>query len=420
MSNIRYCIYARKSSEQDEKQAMSIESQFREMRKIQEAEDLDVVKIIEECKSAKTSFSRPGFTQLMAGLMDGEYEAILTWAVDRLSRNAGDLGMLVDLMDQEKLQVVRTHDRTFLGNNPNEKFLLMLLGSQAKLENENRGKNVQRGMRAACEQGRRPYATPLGYKLVPGEDIHEPNRAVIDEEKAPIVKEIFRLVGEENKSIYHIWKDMDRLGKFSKHGKKLAKSRLQKMLADTFYYGEFEYPKKSGNWYKGIHEPLITKELYDKVQTNIAKRGPREPRRKWGEIPFKFNRIFKCGECGSGISGEIYRNRYNRLYLYYSCNKYNSNCKQLSIRGKNLLAQIEKIAEQITDLDISELNQRQKDDMRRCNFFIKPPLKPYQFIQDELVYGSLQKKSESLQALNGRLLIKDKQVIYESKNQSSI
>ena len=98
MTTIRYCIYARKSSEQDEKQAMSIKSQFREMRKIQEAEELDVVKIIEECKSAKTSFSRPGFTQLMAGLMDGEYEGILTWAVDRLSRNAGDLGMLVDLM----------------------------------------------------------------------------------------------------------------------------------------------------------------------------------------------------------------------------------------------------------------------------------------------------------------------------------
>lgn len=415
MNKIRYCIYIRKSSEQDEKQAMSIESQRREMEKIQENEELEVVKIIEESKSAKNSFSRPGFTQLMAGLMDGEYEGILTWAVDRLSRNAGDLGLLVDLMDQEKLQVVRTHDRTFLGNNPNEKFLLMLLGSQAKLENENRGKNVQRGMRAACAQGRRPYATPLGYKLVPGESIHEPNRAVIDEEKAPIVKEIFKMVGEQNISVSQVWKRINKIGYFSKQGKKLAKSRLQKILADTFYYGEFEYPKKSGNWYQGIHESLITKDLYEKVQENIANRRPKTARRKWGEVPFKFNRIFKCGECGSGICGELHRNRHNRLYLYYSCNKSCSfgDCKQKRIRGKDLLDQIAEIAEQITESDVGELNQRQKDDLTRYNRFVTDPMDPHWFLQQELIYGTLQEKSDALRALSGRLLLKDKQVIYE-------
>lgn len=414
--DIRYCLYVRKSSEQDEKQAMSIESQIQEMRKIQEAEELDVVKIIEECKSAKTSFSRPGFTQLMAGLMDGEYEAILTWAVDRLSRNAGDLGLLVDLMDQEKLQVVRTHDRTFLGDNPNEKFLLMLLGSQAKLENENRGKNVQRGMRAMREQGRRAGATPLGYKLIPGEKVSDHNQTVIDEEWAPLVKNIFKMAGEKNISVYQIWRKLYKCGQLTKRGKPFSKTSLLHILSETFYYGYFEVPKNSGSWYKGNHKPLISKKLFDRVQGNIAKRRSEQPRRKWGEVPFKFNNLFICGECGSGINGEINKNRQNRLYLYYKCNRARSFgvCKQERIRGNTLLKQLEKIAEQITASDIGELNQRQKDDLRRCNVFIKPPLEPYKFIQDDLIDGGTQEKADALRALNGKLILKDKQVIYKS------
>ena len=186
------------------------------------------------------------------------------------------------------------------------------------------------------------------------------------------------------------------------------------MLADTFYYGHFESPKGTGNWYKGSHKPLITKKLYTQVQENISQRQPQQPRRKWGKIPFKFNRIFKCGECGSGISGEIHRNRHDHLYLYYSCTGASSfgMCKQAKIRGKNLLKQFESIAEQITASDIKELNQRQKEDLVRCNIFIKPPLEPYKFIQDDLICGGTQEKADALRALNGKLLIKDKKIEY--------
>ena len=227
MTDIRYCLYIRKSSEQDERQAMSIESQLKEMGKVQEAEGLEVVKTIEECKSAKNSFSRPGFTQLIAGLIDGEYEGILTWAVDRLSRNAGDLGLLVDLMDQEKLQIVRTHNQTFFGSNPNEKFLLMLLGSQAKLENENRGENVKRGMRAMREQGRKAGTTAVGYKIIPGESISDPNQVVIDKEWSSFIKDIFNMAGVRNMSVYEIWRKLHNAGQVTKRGKPFSKSGLR-------------------------------------------------------------------------------------------------------------------------------------------------------------------------------------------------
>ena len=81
--------------------------------------------------------------ELLNGLREQKYNAILTWAPDRLSRNAGDLGSIVDMMDAGVLVQIRTHGSTF-SNNPNEKFLLMILCSQAKLENDNRTKNVKR------------------------------------------------------------------------------------------------------------------------------------------------------------------------------------------------------------------------------------------------------------------------------------
>ncbi|HRQ86834.1 MAG TPA: recombinase family protein, partial [Candidatus Saccharibacteria bacterium] len=152
---LTYCLYARKSSEQDERQAMSIDSQLTEMRGMAQLQELNVVRELQESHSAKDSGQRPLYNELLKGLKAGDYNAVLTWAPDRLSRNAGDLGAIVDLMDQGKLLHIKTYSQTF-SNNPNEKFLLMILCSQAKLENDNKSINVKRGIRAKCEMGWRP------------------------------------------------------------------------------------------------------------------------------------------------------------------------------------------------------------------------------------------------------------------------
>ncbi|HYF97173.1 MAG TPA: recombinase family protein, partial [Patescibacteria group bacterium] len=159
---MKYCLYARKSSEQDERQAMSIDSQLKEMLALAERDGLNITMIKKESHSAKQSSQRPVFNELLQDIISGKVDGILTWAPDRLSRNAGDLGSLVDLMDGNKLQQIRTFSQSF-SNTPNEKFLLMILCSQAKLENDNRGINVKRGIRARCEMGVRPCRAPLGY-----------------------------------------------------------------------------------------------------------------------------------------------------------------------------------------------------------------------------------------------------------------
>lgn len=159
---IRYCLYARKSSEAEEKQALSVDSQVKEMLSIAEREHLNIVDIYRESHSAKDCGQRPVYNKLLMDIREGKFDGILVWHPDRLARNAGDLGSVVDLLDQKKLVEIRTYSQRFT-NNPNEKFLLMILGSQAKLENDNKSINVKRGLKTKCEMGLWPSVAPTGY-----------------------------------------------------------------------------------------------------------------------------------------------------------------------------------------------------------------------------------------------------------------
>jgi DNA invertase Pin-like site-specific DNA recombinase len=122
-AGIKYCLYARKSTEQEDKQALSIESQVREMMALAERDGLEIVEVKRESHSSKEVGQRPVYNELISEIRQGKFNGILTWAPDRLSRNAGDLGAVVDLMDQQLLHEIRTFSQKFT-NNPNEKFLL--------------------------------------------------------------------------------------------------------------------------------------------------------------------------------------------------------------------------------------------------------------------------------------------------------
>ncbi|MBT6898398.1 MAG: recombinase family protein, partial [Candidatus Pacebacteria bacterium] len=213
---IKYCLYARKSSESDERQTMSIGSQIKEMKELVERENLNIVEVRQESHSAKKSGNRLIFVQLLTDIDKGMFNGILTWAPDRLSRNAGDLGSLVDLMDQGKLEEIRTYSQSFK-NNPNEKFLLMILCSQAKLENDNRGINVKRGLKAKCEMGIRPGVAPIGYSNVLNNN--RISEVIPDPERSWVIQEMFKRVAERGHSGRTIRKWFEEIGFKTKNNK---------------------------------------------------------------------------------------------------------------------------------------------------------------------------------------------------------
>jgi len=315
---LRYCLYTRKSSESDERQAMSIDSQIKEMTALADRDGIEIVDIKRESHSAKNSGTRPLLLEMLLELTVGKYNSILTWAPDRLSRNAGDLGSLVDLMDKGKLVHIKTSSQSF-SNNPNEKFLLMILCSQAKLENDNRGLNVKRGIRAKCEMGWRPCPAPLGYINY---SHNGTKKVMLNKEIAPKVKEIFELVAAAGYSGRDLKRMIDKEKILKQQtGRQVPLSMIYRILKSPFYYGRFEYPENSGTWYTGAHEPLITKELFDKVQKKLM--VPIKP--KWGEKYFLFKEIFKCAYCGASVVCEekfkVQDNGNKHKYIYYHCSK---------------------------------------------------------------------------------------------------
>ena len=411
---IKYCLYARKSTESEERQILSIDSQIKEMLQLAEREGLEIVEIRRESHSAKETGQRPVFNEIIDEIKQGRFNGILTWAPDRISRNAGDLGKIVDLMDAGKLIEIRTYGQKF-SNNPNEKFLLMILGSQAKLENDNRSVNVKRGLRTRCEMGWRPGTALTGYLNEKRTD--RKCQIFTDPERAPIVKQMFEKIGNDHWSgskLYH-WLKFE-INFKTRGNKNLSRGNLYRILQNSFYHGVFEYPRNSGNFYNGKHESLITKELFDKVQEQLTRNPMNRETRE-----FAFTRLMVCGTCESGISAcEKYKKLKNGTvskYIYYGCTKSkNLHCDNGYIREEDLIKQLVEIIDQI---DVNELGIKNKfqDEVKRYNVFQSRVLKiegkqenknidVKSYIKYLLREGSMSEKREILSCIKSKIVIR--------------
>lgn len=414
---VKYCLYARKSTESEERQILSIDSQIKEMLQLAERENLEVVTMKRESHSAKETGQRPVFNEIIDEIKQGKFNGILTWAPDRISRNAGDLGRIVDLMDSGALVEIRTFGQRFT-NNPNEKFLLMILGSQAKLENDNRGINVKRGLRTRVEMGLWPGVAPLGYlnqRLV-----DKKCQIVVDPARASTVKKIFEKVAYEHYSGRKIYNWLKFELNFQTRGNKaLTLSGIYRILDNPFYYGPFEYPKESGNWYQGKHQPLITQEIFEKAKAQLKRDQIVRENKE-----FAFTKLFTCGHCGSGISAE---EKWKPLkdgtlahYIYYGCSRARDrNCKNKYIREEELITELLKILDKV---NINELGMRQKleDEIARFKIFQRSVLGSTDKIKNTrdtdirnyakyiLKEGSVSEKRELLGNLRSRIVYKDK------------
>ncbi|OGZ67626.1 MAG: hypothetical protein A3D35_02565 [Candidatus Staskawiczbacteria bacterium RIFCSPHIGHO2_02_FULL_34_9] len=243
----------------------------------------------------------------------------------------------------------------------------MILGSQAKLENDNRGVNVRRGLRTRCEMGLRPGVAPTGYFNEKRTD--KKCHAVVDPVRAPIIKQMFEKVANEQwsgRKLYH-WLKFT-INFKSKGNKNLSLSNIYIILQNTFYYGRFEY---GGNWYDGKHEPLITQELFNRAQEQLKRDHIVRSEIK----EFAFTKMITCGHCQSGITAD---EKYKKLkdgttvrYLYYGCTRSrNHKCKGGYIREEELIDQLIKIMDK---MDINEIGMRHKfeEELERFTKFQK-------------------------------------------------
>ena len=321
-------------------------------------------------------------------------------------------------MDQKLLLDIRTYGQQFK-NSPNEKFMLMILCSQAQLENGQKSLNVKRGLRTRCEMGLRPGQPPVGY--LNEKHIDRKCQAIIDPERGPIIKKVFEKVAYEKWSGRKIfnWLKFEINFKSVTGNKGLTLGNIYLILQNPFYYGVFEYPVKSGNFYTGKHTPLITKELFDLVQQQVKSQVLKTAEAK----EFAFTRMLTCGICGSGITAEekfkkLKNGNVNR-HIYYGCNgSRDRNCKGGYINEEDLIEQFVKLADEISldEISIKEKIKAEVERIKKFNRMILGTKEPIEIadidIRNYTKYifkeGTDLEKREILGCLRGKITLEDK------------
>src|SRR3990167_3767182 len=331
---IKYFIYCRKSSEDEERQVLSIEAQLTELREFAKQNNLFVVKEYYESKTAKEP-GREIFNEMLGEMEKGNAQGILAWNPDRLARNSIDGGKIIYFVDTLKIVALKFPTFWFEAT-PQGKFMLSVAFGQAKYYTDNLRENILRGIRQKIRRGGQPAKAPLGYFNEPRLRTIEPDRKTFGK-----VKECLGAFATGEYTLTAIQRKMFSVGLVGKTGKPLHLASIEHILTNPFYYGHFQY---RGEVHVGSHKPMIAKKLFDEIQIALVQNG--KPRKKRGPKNFQFLGFATCGVCGYAITAERHIKKSGLKFIYYRCTH---KSKTISCTEKRFLRE-EVLTEQVKNL----------------------------------------------------------------------
>lgn len=302
-SNPQAVIYARVSSKEQEEEGFSIPSQLRLLREHATRQGLDVIQEFTEAETAKTT-GRKAFEQMMRFLKERPGTAILVEKTDRLYRNFADfvkvdeLGAILHFVKEG--QIIRPDSHS------SEKLMHSIKVCMAKNYVDNLSEEIRKGMQEKAMQGLYPSHAPLGYR----NEIKNGRKMIVpDPERAPVIRRLFEEAALGRASLSRLAKLASDLGLTTKKGNRVLKSQLHKILRNEVYIGRIPW---NGMTWDGIHEPLVSTELFFHVQELFS---ARTSRRGYGSAPIAYRGLVTCSHCGCLYAGEIKKGR----YIYYHC-----------------------------------------------------------------------------------------------------
>lgn len=334
---MKYFIYARKSSEDKNKQIASIDDQITEMKKLADQFNLEIVDIFQESKSAKKPSNREQFSLMVQKIHEGKADGIICWKLDRLARNPVDAGTIKWMLQQGVVQKIVTHGNEYkTGDN------VLLMDMEFGIANQfilDLSKNTKRGLNGKAERGQFPSRAPIGYLNNKYEE--KGNKTIVpDPEKFNIVRKVWDLALTGKHSFHEIARiAAEEYGLTGYNGKPIYRTVVYTILTNPFYYGNFRWGEKE---YEGIHQPMITKAEFLKVQGFNSNKVKIDNTKKYYH---PYTTTFTCGECGNFLTAENkkrqFKNGTEKNYIYYHCtNKRLTKCRQGSIELKSLEEQI--------------------------------------------------------------------------------
>lgn len=307
---MKYILYCRKSTDTEDRQALSLESQEQEMLRVAEAHGIHVHTILRESMSAKTP-GRPVFKKMITMLRSGVADGILCWKLDRLARNMIEGGEIMDMLQSGAIKEIRTYESA---HQPSENTLLLAVHfGMANQYSRDLSANVKRGNRTKLERGEWPNKAPFGYR-----NKRDTKTIVPAHPHAQAVVRIFELYASGLYTLRQVASKICDEGYRTKGGKRITKGVVDCILKHPFYYGAMPH---GAVLYAGKHKPLITKARFDEVQRLLH--SNQRPRTK--RLFFPLRGLLFCGGCGCTYTASL-----KKGHTYYHCTKGRGTCPQSS------------------------------------------------------------------------------------------
>ncbi|MDR3643255.1 MAG: recombinase family protein [Candidatus Doudnabacteria bacterium] len=301
--NILYC---RKSSEAQDRQVASIDSQKDNLLELAKRNNLNISKTFTESMSAKQP-GRPQFEKMIKLVEAKPGSVILVWKLDRLARNPVDEGKIKWLLQKRIISQIITPERIYL---PDDNALISAVEfGMANQYIRDLSTNVKRGNKTKLEKGELPGAAPIGYL-----DNLATKKKEIDPIKSVFIKQAFELYATGGYSLKDVNNITYQNGFRTKGGLKPSKAQFHHILQNPFYYGAI---RRNGQLYQGIHQPIISKVLFDTVQDVLSGKSRSKKQKHF----FPARGFMFCHSCGCLLTAST-----KKGHAYYYCTNGKGNC----------------------------------------------------------------------------------------------
>jgi|HubBroStandDraft_6_1064221.scaffolds.fasta_scaffold01558_11 site-specific DNA recombinase len=309
--------YARVSSREQEREGYSIPAQRRLLAEYARSRGYLIAREFIDVESAKNP-GRKQFCEMLRLLeSDNSCLIVLVEKTDRLYRNRTDALAFEALIEKRGVEIHLVKEGRVIGKDSRsqDKFMHDIHVAVAKNYVENLKEEVKKGMREKAEQGIYPGRAPFGYQN------NSVSRSIeVHDHKAPIIKRLFELYASRNYSLSTLRKAV-----FAETGVQINRSYLETILKNPFYIGQFVWRDVE---YKGTHAPLVSLELFQRVQAAFTSRN----KPKYRKHSFAFAGLLRCAYDGCTVTTELQKGR----YVYYRCSHGRGRCSLPYMREEEL------------------------------------------------------------------------------------
>ncbi len=341
---LKYGIYTRKSDDDRSITEKSIGEQLQECHRIAERDELKVVQIWEESRSAKHPHRRVGYKELISAIERNRIDGIVCWHVNRLVRNLEEGGKLAQLLIEGKIREIRTPSAVYrTGDNIMPLIIEAASATQFSLD---LSKSVERGMNGSFRNGGCTHAAPQGYRNI--RDPFNLKKGLIerDPDRFETVHRAWKLMLTGTSTLRRVVDTMNETWGFrtrptkTRGNAKLSYTGAYLMFQNPFYAG---FVRRKGELVKGRHEGMISSEEFERVQAILSVRSFSAPRVR----EFAYTGLMRCVHCGSQITAETKILRNGSLWENYHCSDAHLRCTKLGMSLKKVEARITEELESI-------------------------------------------------------------------------